>query len=62
MIILLFGFFAIPKDQKKNIALSSHGIAVCKKPKVNAGMKIIKNSWTIFINSSIGLLDFQFKI
>ncbi|MFX1420618.1 MAG: hypothetical protein ACFE9N_17105 [Promethearchaeota archaeon] len=40
---LLFGVFDMPKDQKKNIALSSHGINVCKIPKRNAGAKISNN-------------------
>ena len=40
---LLFGVFDIPKDQKKNIALSSHGIKVCKIPKRNAGAKTTNN-------------------
>lgn len=42
--ILFFGFFAIPNDQKKKIALSSHGMAVWKIPNKNAGKKIIKYS------------------
>jgi hypothetical protein len=37
---LRLGVFDIPKDQKKKIALSSHGINVCKIPKRKAGMKI----------------------
>lgn len=41
---LFFGFFAIPKDQKKKIALSSQGISVCKIPNKNAGKNIMKYS------------------
>jgi hypothetical protein len=41
---LLFGFFEIPNDQKKNIALSSHGMAVWNIPNKNAGKKMIKYS------------------
>jgi hypothetical protein len=37
--ILLLGVFDIPNDQKKKIALSSHGIKVCNIPKRNAGVK-----------------------
>ena len=48
MKMLLVGFLAIPKDQKKKIALSSHGIAVWRIPNKKAGIKIIKYSWTIF--------------
>ena len=40
---LFFGVFEIPNDQKKNIALSSHGIKVCRIPKRNAGAKINNN-------------------
>ena len=40
---LFFAVFEIPNDQKKNIALSSHGIKVCRIPKRNAGAKISNN-------------------
>ena len=53
---LLFIDLVIPKDQKKNIALSSHGIAVCKIPIKNAGMKIVKISRTI-----VNWMLFMFK-
>ena len=46
--MLLVGVLAIPKDQKKKIALSSQGMAVCKIPNKKAGIKIIKYSWTMF--------------
>jgi hypothetical protein len=39
MNILLLGVFDIPNDQKKKIALSSHGMKVCNIPKRNAGVK-----------------------
>ena len=41
---LFFGFLAIPNDQKKNIALSSHGMAVWNIPNKNAGKKIMRYS------------------
>ena len=40
---LFFAVFEIPNDQKKNMALSSHGIKVCRIPKRNAGAKISNN-------------------
>lgn len=40
---LFFGVLDMPKDQKKKIALSSHGIRVCNIPKVNAGAKATSN-------------------
>ena len=43
MKILFLGVLDIPKDQKKNIALSSHGIAVWRIPKVKAGTKTSNN-------------------
>jgi hypothetical protein len=43
MKILLFGVLEIPKDQKKNIALSSQGMAVWRIPNVNEGTKATNN-------------------
>jgi hypothetical protein len=40
---LFLGVFEIPNDQKKNMALSSHGINVWRIPKKNAGAKINSN-------------------
>jgi len=42
--MLFLGVLAIPKDQKKKMALSSHGIAVCRIPNKNAGIKMMKYS------------------
>ena len=52
---LLLGLFAIPKDQKKKIALSSQGMSVCKIPKKNAGINIIKNS-CIFVRFHLKII------
>jgi hypothetical protein len=40
---LFLGVLDIPNDQKKKIALSSHGIKVCKIPKRKLGPKINSN-------------------
>ena len=42
--MLFLGVLAIPKDQKKKMAISSHGIAVCRIPNKNAGIKMMKYS------------------